>query len=207
MGFPLPKNKCSPEDIFNLLNRSEGSKILMVGGKTIEKWILSTLSTMTFAPNTGTKEVWLADERMTKDTSLRNETSLRRILPPRFILQDFYSPQSSVISSNLFDEWDSNFLTLEMVDLAIFAMGRDGHIASLLDVAATKVGKNIQILKIPTEPFWRVSVTLDYVDRVKEKVLLVQNNRLDKFRELYESNSYYGLVLQKFSKSEILNVL
>ena len=207
MGFPLPKNKCSPEDIFNLLNRSEGSKILMVGGKTIEKWILSTLSTMTFAPNTGTKEVWLADERMTKDTSLRNETSLRRILPPRFILKDFYSPKSSVISSNLFDEWDSNFLTLEMVDLAIFAMGRDGHIASLLDVAATKVGKNIQILKIPTEPFWRVSVTLDYVDRLKEKVLLVQNNRLDKFRELYESNSYYGLVLQKFSNYEILNVL
>jgi len=207
MGFPLPKNKVSPEDIFDLLNRSEGSKILMVGGKSIEKWILSTLSTMTFAPNTGTKEVWLADERITKDTSLRNETSLRRILPPQFILKDFYSPKTSVISSNLFDEWDSNFLKLEILDLAIFAMGRDGHIASLLDVAATKVGKNIQILKIPTEPFWRVSVTLDYVDRVKEKVLLVQNNRLDKFRELYESNSYYGMVLQKFSKSEILNVL
>jgi 6-phosphogluconolactonase/glucosamine-6-phosphate isomerase/deaminase len=203
MEFDTLSNEGAPKELTRLLDQNRNSRIMLVGGETIQRAMQIVLYQKIAVQDKGVKEIWLADERITNNISLRNASALRRILPPNYFLKESYTSKKPWISQKLFDKWDSKFLKPELLDFAIFTMGSDGHVASILDAPLDKNGMNIQLLRLPTESYWRVSINSEYISKIKEKMLLIQKCRLDKFKMLYESKTFYGDILRYFTKSEI----
>ena len=182
------------KDVRGLLKKEKSIKnIFLSGGKSLNI-IKNNLSILNLRRKS---DIFLTDERITKNKSYLNSIKFRKIKIKKVIFKDNYN------INNLKNFKKINNSMPKKNFISILGVGEDGHIASIFNLKEKLVlNKSMILTKRSDEDFLRISLSYEYLSKSK-KIFLIFSNR-KKMKQIKNKNTIVHKFFKKNSK-KILN--
>ncbi len=182
------------KDVRGLLKKEKSIKnIFLSGGKSLNI-IKNNLSILNLRRKS---DIFLTDERITKNKSYLNSIKFRKIKIKKVIFKDNFN------INNLKNFKKINNSMPKKNFISILGVGEDGHIASIFNLKEKLVlNKSMILTKRSDEDFLRISLSYEYLSKSK-KIFLIFSNR-KKMKQIKNKNTIVHKFFKKNSK-KILN--
>lgn len=173
-----------------LINKKKIKNLFIAGGTTTKN-LIKVLKKNRFKSNI---KIFLTDERITKSEENKNYKNFK-ILKFNKKIKLF----NICNYANNFDYY--NNLLPNKPDFSVIGVGSDGHIASIFkDQIKINFSDKLLCTKKQNENFFRISVTLDYILKSKQIILLFKN---EKRYILVRKKSIVADLIKKYKKNNL----